>query len=127
MIDKTSVVEYLGKYHVGKENAASSREMEQQFSVSGRTIRRIIHDLRRDGYPVCSDKDGYYYAASQSEINGTVSRLNEFVNGVSSASTGLLRSKIVPKQVQLTFTVSMDESTAKELGFRTFHTVEKQA
>ncbi len=127
MIKKTEIRDYLRDNHVGRENAVSSRVLEQRFSMNGRTIRRIIHSLRQDGCPICSEKKGYYYASNQSEINGTVSRLTEFANGVSRAGTGLLSARLDPKQVQLTFTVMMDEETARNLGFRTFHTAGNQA
>ena len=122
-MDKSKeILDCLKNAHVGSENAVSSRELEQRFSMNGRSIRRIIHGLRQKGCPICSEKKGYYYAATQSEVNGTVSRLNEFVNGVSNASTGLLSARVEPKKIQITFTITLDENVAKELGIRTIPT-----
>ena len=123
MQNKKEIHDHLKEDHVGRENAVSSRELEQRFSMNGRAIRRVIHSLRQDGCPICSEKRGYYYASSQSEINGTVSRLTDFMNGVSDASTALLNSKIPSEQMKVTFTVTMDAATAEKLGFCTFHSV----
>jgi transcriptional antiterminator len=90
MDKKAAICEYLRNHHVGKDNAIHSKELEALFALSGRTIRRKVSSLRQDGFPICSDESGYYYADSQKEINNTVSRLNELVTKVSNARTGLL-------------------------------------
>ena len=87
---KDAICDYLKKHHTGKKNAVPSKELEQRFALDGRTIRRKINQLRQDGHPICSDQTGYYYAASQHEINRTIGRLNGLVTGVSNARTGLL-------------------------------------
>jgi hypothetical protein len=63
--------------------------------LNGRNIRRKVSSLRQDGFPICSDESGYYYADSQKEINNTVSRLNELVTKVSNARTGLLFASVL--------------------------------
>lgn len=90
MDKKTVICEFLKDYHTGKEKAICSKEMQQLFSLDGRSIRRKISKLRQEGYPICSDETGYYYADSQAEINATVGRLNGLVTSVSNARTGLL-------------------------------------
>ena len=79
MNQKTDVLNYLKGNHRGEEQAVSSKELEQLFSLEGRSVRRIISALRQEGHPICSSQKGYYYAASQQEINETIARLNEFV------------------------------------------------
>ncbi len=90
MDKKNAICEYLKKNHTGKDKAVFSAELERLFSVDGRTLRRKISSLRQDGYPICSDETGYYYADNQKEINDTVCRLNELVTKISNARTGLL-------------------------------------
>ncbi len=87
---KDAICEYLKQYHTGGKHAVPSKELEQRFSLDGRSIRRKINQLRQEGHPICSDQNGYYYAGNQHEINKTINRLNGLVTGVSNARTGLL-------------------------------------
>ena len=66
-IDK-ALCEYLKQYRRGQESAASSKELEAAFHVKGTELRRAVNRLRCDGWPICSDATGYFYAARQSEI-----------------------------------------------------------
>lgn len=99
MDKKKAICEYLRKNHIGKENAIHSKELEKLFLLDGRNIRRKISALRQDGFPICSDETGYYYADNQKEINTTVCRLNELVTKVSNARTGLLFASILGENV----------------------------
>ena len=100
MDKKKAICEYLRKNHIGKENAIHSKELEKLFLLDGRNIRRKISALRQDGFPICSDETGYYYADNQKEINTTVYRLNELVTKVSNARTGLLFASILGENAQ---------------------------
>lgn len=95
MDKRTALCGYLKQYHTGKENAVYSRELERLFSMDGRTLRRKISSLRREGHPICSDARGYYYAASQQEIDATVCRLNQLVLQISTARNGMLYASIL--------------------------------
>lgn len=86
------LLEHLKNNHIGKRNAASSKTLEAIFNVNGRGIRRYINLLRIDGFPVCSDEAGYYYAASKKELGNTVTRLSNLINEISKARNGLLFS-----------------------------------
>ena len=90
MSKKEEICEYLKEFHRGKEKAVFSRELQHIFHLDGRNIRRNVSKLRQEGYPICSDENGYYYADSQTEINNTVGRLNGLLTSVSNARTGLL-------------------------------------
>lgn len=90
MSKREEICEYLKQFHKGRENAVLSRELQHIFRLDGRNIRRNVAKLRQQGYPICSDENGYYFAGSQNEINQTVSRLNCLVTAVSNARTGLL-------------------------------------
>lgn len=108
MDKKKAICEYLRKHHIGRENAIHSKELEKLFMLDGRNIRRKISALRQDGFPICSDETGYYYADSQKEINTTVCRLNELVTKVSNARTGLLFSSVLgsdAKTIEVTIKV----------------------
>ena len=65
MDKRTAICEFLRKHHTGKDKAIYSRELERLFSLDGRTLRRKISSLRQDGFPICSDETGYYYAETR--------------------------------------------------------------
>ena len=90
-IDK-ALCEYLKQYHRGQESAASSKELEAAFHVKGTELRRAVNRLRCDGWPICSDATGYFYAARQSEIQATVAQLTGRISKIAAATKGLLKS-----------------------------------
>ena len=90
-IDK-ALCEYLKKYRRGQESAASSRELEAAFHVKGTELRRAVNRLRCDGWPICSDATGYFYAARQSEIRATVAQITARISKIAAATKGLLKS-----------------------------------
>jgi len=90
-IDK-ALCEYLKKYRRGQESAASSKELEAAFHVKGTELRRAVNRLRCDGYPICSDTTGYFYAARQSEVRATVAQLTGRISKIAAATKGLLKS-----------------------------------
>lgn len=94
MEKEEEIYDYLRKNHTGKDNAVHSCDLEDLFGLSGRGIRRKVSSLRQNGYPVCSDRTGYYCAQTQREINDTVARLNEFVTKLANARTGLLGAEV---------------------------------
>lgn len=92
MLDVT-LCEHLKKYHRGQENAASSRELEAVFHIKGRDLRRAVNRLRCDGWPICSDGTGYFYAARQAEVKATVAQLSGRIAKIAAAKDGLLKSQ----------------------------------
>ena len=90
-IDK-ALCENLKKYHYGQGGAVSSRELEAAFHVDGRKLRRVVNRLRCDGYPICSNASGYFYAARQSEIKSTIAQLTGRISKIAAAKSGLLKS-----------------------------------
>jgi biotin operon repressor len=93
--NKTNALcEYLKKNHTGRKNGAQSKTLEVVLDIKNREVRKCVNTLRCNGFPVCSDEAGYYYAASQLEIDNTISRLNSLITKISNAKNGLLNSKI---------------------------------
>ena len=108
MDKKSAICMYLKNNHTGKSRAIHSRDLQRLFSIDGRNLRRTISSLRQDGYPICSDESGYYYADNQKEINQTVYRLNGMLTKVSNARTGLLHASLQPMPVTIEITVIMN-------------------
>lgn len=108
MTQRKEICEYLKKNHTGKDRAVYSRELERLFHLTDRSVRRRISSLRQEGYPICSDGTGYYYAENQHEINATVSRLNELVTGLSNARTGLLFSSVTEPSAEIEIKIKVN-------------------
>ena len=108
MDKKSTICAYLKEHHTGKSRAILSRDLQRLFSIDGRNLRRKISALRQDGYPICSDETGYFYADNQQEINQTVFRLNGMLTKVSNARTGLLHASIQPTPITIEITVLMN-------------------
>lgn len=102
---ESSVCRFLRDNHTGRKNAASSRTLEAVFHVKGSEVRKIINSLRCTGHPVCSDSTGYYYAATQDEVNATIAQLNSRITKISNARNGLLagrnQSSLLPIRVDV--------------------------
>ncbi len=112
MNKKDAICRYLRAHHVGEENAVLSKELQRLFGLDGRELRRKIDRLRQEGRPICSGQTGYYYAASQKEINDTVYRLDRMVTMVSNARTGLLYAAVRPgRKLTVSFTIDLEEGT----------------
>lgn len=114
MDKKSAICVYLKNNHTGKSRAIHSRDLQRLFSIDGRTLRRKVSALRQDGYPICSDETGYYYADNQMEINNTVCRLNGLVTQISNARTGLLFAPIFPVPVNVEITVCVSGGETNE-------------
>lgn len=52
----------------------TSKEIEAHFDVPGAEVRRRVKQLRREGYPICSGKTGYWIGG-QKEIEHTIAQL----------------------------------------------------
>ena len=83
---------YLKRYHTGEGKAVQSKGLEFRFQMSGRKIRDIVNELRCDGYPICSDENGYYYAANKKEVMRSISQLNSRIEKISEAKNGLVNA-----------------------------------
>ena len=87
------VLIYLRGQHTGSENAVPSAKIECLFGISGVAVRQIVNKLRCEGQPVCSDANGYFYAKSKDEINGTISQLLGRTAKINAAARGLVLSQ----------------------------------
>lgn len=82
-----SFAEFLREFHTGRENAITSRNLRQWGSDV--EIREMVHNLRVHGEPICSCRDGYYYAANSREVYETVQFLYNRVRSILRAYSGL--------------------------------------
>ena len=89
---KEQLAEYLHRYHHGAENAVISRTLEHTFRISGKELRDLVNALRREGIPIASDQNGYFYAKTEAEVRLTIRHMRNRISGISAAITGLKRS-----------------------------------
>lgn len=83
---------YLKRHHTGEGKAVQSRCLENRFHVSGRNVRNIVNTLRCDGNPICSDENGYYYAANKKEVMRSISQLDSRISKIAEAKNGLVNA-----------------------------------
>jgi len=56
----------------GAENGISLRELCQRTNADGRTVRKTVETLRREGNVICSGMTGYYHPADACELRDYV-------------------------------------------------------
>ena len=91
-MQKEQLAKHLRRYHHGAEHAVISRELEHTFRVSGKELRDQVNALRREGVPIASDQNGYFYAKTEAEVRLTIRHLRNRISGISAAITGLWHS-----------------------------------
>lgn len=91
-MQKEGLAEHLKRYHRGAPKAATSRELERTFSITGKELRQLVNRLRREGVPIASNGSGYYYAATEQEVRATIAHLTRRIGGIAAAIHGLNRS-----------------------------------
>lgn len=96
---KEQLYNYLMENHQGRENAVHSKDLEDRFKISPRTIRNYINSMRKSGKPICSDEKGYWIGINPKEIDGTIKRLGDFAGEVSDARMGLSFANIQLRSV----------------------------
>lgn len=98
---KEQLAEHLRRYHHGAEHAVLSKELERSFGVSGKELRDQVNALRRDGVPIASDQNGYFYAKTKAEVRMTIRHMRNRIAGISAAIIGLRRSLAAFDDTQL--------------------------
>lgn len=92
------IYDYLKENHTGEENAVFSKALEQRFSLSDRSLRRVISALRKEGCPICSGCNGYYLGNTQKEVAKTASWLNELASGIADSQDNMEKIDLEPKE-----------------------------
>ena len=62
---------YMKRYHTGSEKAIKTDELAEIYKLEPRTLQSMVHRLRLDGYPICGDQNGYFYASGPDDIKYT--------------------------------------------------------
>ena len=83
-------------------NPIKSSEIERRLSISGVTVRQIIHDARtHDNVPICSDSKGYYIASNKIEADATIRQLLSRAKQLRDAAEGMEKHYNKDNQMRL--------------------------
>lgn len=86
------LLEYLKKHCPGRENAISGKQLKKRFRIHEAELRKLVHNLRVDGAPICSDRTGYFYPSNGGEVYATILQLQRMELGLRMASSGMIRA-----------------------------------
>lgn len=90
---KSELAGYLEIFHCGEQYAVSSRELSSAFNIPERELRTVINELRREGVPICSSSNGYFFAESDTELLQTIGHMASRIAGISGALRGLKKAR----------------------------------
>ena len=88
------LLNYLRNNHRGAGKAIQSKSLALRLQISGRKIRDVVNTLRCEGYPICSDDGGYYYAANRQDVMRSIRQLNSRIEKIAEAKDGLTQSLV---------------------------------
>ena len=83
---------YLKGACPGRRYRVGGAELERVLHISGTDLRKLVNKLRRQGVPIASDRQGYFYAVTAGEIYATIHQLNQMKQGLDAAIGGLERA-----------------------------------
>ena len=83
------LLSYLKGACPGRKYRVSGSDLERALNISGTDLRKLVNRLRRQGVPLASDRQGYFYAATAGEVYTTIRQLQQMVNGLQKAIAGL--------------------------------------
>ena len=88
-MNEETVNAYLEGNCRGRRHAVSSTRLEQKLNLSGNELRKQVNALRREGVPIASSGEGYYYAENAGEVYATIRNLQKMRRGLDAAIAGL--------------------------------------
>lgn len=83
------LLSYLKGACPGRQYRVSGAELERALGLSGTDLRKQVNRLRRQGTPIASDRQGYFYATTAGEVYTTIRQLRQMVTGLEKAISGL--------------------------------------
>lgn len=81
---------YLKGAYKGRQSTIKSVELERVLHMSGTDLRKLVNKLRRKSVPICSGRDGYFYAKNAGDILRTIRKLKIMIKGLQAAVDGLI-------------------------------------
>ena len=89
MSKRVDLLDFLKVACAGQENAKDSDSLERALHISRSELQRNVNRLRRDGVPIGSCRQGYFYAVTAGEVYDTICQLRQMERGLRAAVAGL--------------------------------------
>lgn len=89
-MDYLELTEYLKNNHNERENSITSHKLREIFGICGEDVRRLVNQARKEGYPICAYRHGYFYSEKPADVLETVNSLNKRIEGIQRAVNGLI-------------------------------------
>jgi len=93
-----AIITSLSMRHTGKDRRVTAAALAKEIGLKGkcadRRARELIHELRKEGAPICSSNglnNGYYYAANYAEGEEAVAEMRKHTRSVFEACAGIVR------------------------------------
>ena len=80
---------YLKANCLGRRRTVPGSTLEHTLNLSGNELRKYVNRLRRQGVPIASSRDGYFYAETAGEVYATIRQLGQMEKGLHAAIVGL--------------------------------------
>ena len=59
----------------GRENAITARQLAALLDCTERTIRLLTREARREGHPIATGDEGYYWASNEDEFYHIIAQM----------------------------------------------------
>lgn len=77
MNESADLAYILSCIHKGRRNAIKQKDLKRLSGMDERNIRRTIELLRRRGYIIVSDNNGYYFPETVGELESYVKKTDK--------------------------------------------------
>ena len=88
---------FMKKHHTGSDKAIKTDELADIYKLEPRTLQSMIHRLRLDGYPICGDQNGYFFASGPDDIKHTAKWLMNMGLQVQNTACAMLMAAEIDK------------------------------
>lgn len=89
MPKREELLNFLKVMCAGRDRAIDSSSLARMLHISRSEVQRDINHLRRDGIPIGSCQQGYYYAITAGEVYTTIRRLQQMERGLQAVIGGM--------------------------------------
>ena len=95
VLQRSQILEYLKNSCNGRSNAVTSKWLSRNFFITDRCVRDIVHDLRKEGYPIASAVHkpyGFFIPETREEVNECTAQIKSRIREMSSMCQALEKS-----------------------------------
>ena len=83
---------YLRARASGRKRAIKAEKLSQALRIGEKELQKTAAKLRRNGVPIGSGPNGYYYAITAGDVYASIRHLREMEKGLQSSIRGLEES-----------------------------------